>query len=241
MDYYAAAVREDGTFCRGTDGLLVKGYKLSNGEKIIVMAYCDKENSARRVVRKRSVFLTNWFMEKVGQRTDYVIRMVESCCEELYMDLNIGLVHGEVVRGKEIEDYLEESMWKILKKRRFVKKAQLSVICLYGQKLFAFSNTGRGIFLLGNCDMSEMKGFSRLAGKELMKRRAEVRDSQTIVMGSDSFFENISKDELHVNLCPQMCMDNETMESSLEELGEIARGRNGGRAFSAVALCMAAN
>ncbi len=240
MEYYAAALREDGSFCRATDGLMVKGYKLCDGEKLVVMAHCDKESSAKCSGRKRRGFLTNRSKKKVGQRTDYVIRKLEECCEELYVALNIRLVHGKEIKGNEVEDFLEEFVRKILKKRN-CRKIEMSVICFYGKKLFAFSNSVRGIFILDNRGMSEMKGFRSISDKGLMAKRGVVTEGQTILVGSDSFLENVSKGEIHMNLCPQMCMDNETMKGNLEELAEIVRGRNGGRAFSALALCIARN
>ncbi len=238
MEYYAAALREDGACCRGTDGLMVKGYKLCNGEKLVVMAYCNKGNFSKRFKRKHGGLLTNRARSKMAWCSDRMIRKLEAGCEDLFTAMNIRLLHGEVVKGNEVEDFLEETIRKLFKKRKHGKRLELSVVCLYGQKVYAFSGLGNGIYLLNNHGISEMKGFSDCQVKNFMSRRGFISESQTILMGSDSFFQYMPKDEIHMNLYPQMCMDNESMERNLEDIAKGIRGRSGGRAFSAVALCV---
>ena len=237
MEYYAAALREDGDSASNSDGLMVKGYQLCDGKRLVVMAFCE----GRKL--------------KNGKVSDRVIRELEKQCETLFFALDLKTSHGELVKGNEIEDFLEESVWGVLRKDRLSGKTALSVVCLYGDKIYAFSNTGEEIFVLDNLGITKMQGFSECMRSDLhltkqnvrksktrgcvgfMSKRGHFEGRQTIFIGSTGFMEHVSENELYMNLCPQMCVDKESMECGLEELAETVRERSGGNAFSAVALC----
>ncbi|WP_026491639.1 hypothetical protein [Butyrivibrio sp. XPD2002] len=65
-----------------------------------------------------------------------------------------------------------------------------------------------------------------------------LSEGSTLIVGTQSFYERQLGADIHKRMCPQMCIDNETMQENIEYLRSLLFSRGEERPVTAAALCM---
>ncbi len=237
MEYYAAALREQGAVKINTDGIMIKGCLL-NREKIVVMAFCHTE-SVKDCKHQRSGLFENLSSQKEAERSDLIIRFLEAGTEELMAGYETACDFDGKRKCIELFQSFMELFEGVAAKKRLIRGKTITLIIICGQKMQVLSNTKKDIYVIKSEGLSKQREYERIdLSREIFMIRGYIAEYQTIVIGSDTLFERLSDRELVMNLCPQMCRDSDTMEYILGCISENIRGKGMMEPYCGGAVCI---
>ena len=160
MEYYAAALREQGAVKINTDGIMIKGCLL-NGEKIVVMAFCHTE-SVKDCKHQRSGLFENLSSQKEAERSDLIIRFLEAGTEELMAGYETACDFDGKRKCIELFQSFMELFEGVAAKKRLIRGKTITLIIICGQKMQVLSNTKKDIYVIKSEGLSKQREYERI-------------------------------------------------------------------------------
>ncbi|WP_408069995.1 hypothetical protein [Butyrivibrio sp. JL13D10] len=215
MEYYAATLREPGKKLNN-DGLMIKGIRKRENQDTVVMVLSSDKKDAKL--------------------NDRIIRAAEKMVYK--------------AQRKECHRALEQQLHKLFcgfggGRLLFIKKwPDIMVIVINGMNYHIMNNGENRVVKVDRFDAEEIVCEKVSSVKGALKRggfcyiKGSLHEGSTIIAATPSFFERQLRSDIHKRLCPQMCIDSETMQENIEALKELLKGRGEERPVTACALCM---
>ncbi len=119
------------------------------------------------------------------------------------------------------------------------KNPDITILVLKGINYHIMNRGNNRVMRIGRTGVEEIhcENDGKASG-DYCYATGRLSEGSTIIAGTESFYERQLGADIHKRMCPQMCIDNETMQENIEYLRSLLFSRGEERPVTAAALCM---